>query len=222
MTTALKKLIPSNQMQLNILGFFLLALLGVSAWSVVKPLTWFSVLPLLFIGYAAFSIVFELTVNRANVPTLGTSIVGRRKIAIILQREISLCAKKNYTILDLGSGRGELTRQIAKRNPNAVVIGIERTRIPYWRSTFMQRLWGLKNLSYQHCDFWPFDCSGIDAVVFYLTPRIAERAGKKLQKELKPGSVVISYMFPLLGAWTPVEVLTYRAPFKETIYVYRK
>ena len=218
----LNKFTLSNQMQLNIIGIILLALLGASAWVVARPLTWLSVLPLLFLGYAAFRVVFELTLNRANVPTLATGFVGRRKIANILKHEASLQGKDAYTIIDLGSGRGELTRVIAKKIPNAKVIGIEMARFPYMQASYIQRWLGPKNLSYQCCDFWSFHCSKIDAVVFYLTPSIAQRVGEKLHRELKPGSIVISHTFPLLGAWMPVEVLKFRSPFKETIYVYRK
>jgi hypothetical protein len=222
MSEFLKRIISSSQMQLNAVGVFLLALLGVCAWTVTHPLTWFSALPLLFIGYAAFRVVFELTYNRANVPTLATGFVGRRKIAAVLQREAARREKNPYNVIDLGSGRGELARKIAKTIPSAQVLGIEMARIPFMQSVFIQRWLGPKNLSYQCCDFWPFDCSTIDAVVFYLTPTIAQRVGEKLHQELKQGSIVISHTFPLLGKWAPVEVLQFRSPFKETVYIYRK
>ncbi|MFA4993700.1 MAG: class I SAM-dependent methyltransferase [Bdellovibrionales bacterium] len=212
----------SNQMKLNIIGVLLLALLGVSAWAASQHLSGYSLFPLLCIGYAAFRVIFELTYNRANVPTLATGFVGRRKIAAVLQREVSMRGKSPFTIIDLGSGRGELTRYIANSIPVAQVTGIEIARIPCMQAAFVQRWLGPKNLSYQCCDFWPFDCSKIDAVVFYLTPTYAQRVGEKLHREMKSGSIVISHTFPLLGAWIPDKVLTFRSPFKEVVYVYRK
>jgi SAM-dependent methyltransferase len=218
----LKKLIPSNQMQVNISGAVVLALLVGSAWYEARHFTWFSALPLVLIAYAAFRIVFELTFNRANVPTLATGFIGRRKIADILRQEVARRGKDNYTVIDLGSGRGELTRYIAKTISNARVIGIENARIPCMQSAFVQRWLGPENLSYQCCDFWPYDCSEIDAVVLFLTPTVAIHVGEKLYRELRQGSMVISHTFPLLGAWTPIETLTLHVPFEETIYVYRK
>ncbi|MDR3424433.1 MAG: class I SAM-dependent methyltransferase [Alphaproteobacteria bacterium] len=218
----LKKFFSSGHVQLDIIGVGLLVILGLSAWHIARGFTWYSVLPLIFIFYAAFRIVFELTINRANVPTLATGFAGRGKIADILKREASLRMDRGYTVIDLGSGRGELTRHIAKTIPTARVIGIELARIPYLQSSWMQRWLGPKNLSYQRCDFWPYDCSEIDAVVFYLSRPFAERAGEKLYRELKPGGTVISHTFPLLAPWEPVEVVQFRTPFKEVIYVYRK
>ena len=222
MTPALKKILTSNQMRLNILGVFLLGLLCVIARAVARPLTWNAVVPLVCIVYAAFRVVFELTLNRANVPTLATSLTARPRITKLLQEEAARRLGQPYTVVDLGSGRGGLARHIAKAIPHARVIGIELACIPFWQAALIQCWFGPKNLSYQRRDFWPFDCSEVDAVVLYLMPTVTVRAGEKLHRELKPGSLVISHMFPLLGECTPIEVLQFRTPFMETIYVYRK
>ena len=227
MKDSFKACLRLGSVQLNIIGIVLLIVLGVSAWHLVRPLTWASVLPLVLIGYAAFRIVFELTINRKNVPTLATGFAGRGKMTEILKQEAALHRVKGtgrpYRIIDLGSGRGELTRHIARAIPEAQVIGIEQARIPFWQSALAQRWFGPANLSYQRLDFFPYDCSDVDAVVFYLSGNFAQRVGEKLHQELKQGSLVISHTFALLGAWTtPAEVLQFRSPFKETIYVYRK
>ena len=222
MKTSSKKYLRFGQTQLDILSVALLVLLGVSAWHVARPLTGASVVPLALIGYVMLRIVFELTLNRKNVPTLATGFAGRGKMTEILRQEVAQHQGAPYTIIDLGSGRGELTRHIARALPQAQVIGIEQARIPFWQSRMMQRWFGPANLSYQGVDFFPFDCSKVDAVVFYLSGVFAQRVGEKLHRELKAGSLVISHTFPLLGAWTPTEVLHFRSPFKETIYVYRK
>ena len=212
----------SSRMQLNIIGVALLALLALSAWQITRCFTGWAIIPLSLIGYAAFRIVFELTLNRENVPTLATGFAVRAKMTKILKQEAENHAQKPYRIIDLGSGRGELSRHIARAIPHAQVLGIESARIPYWQSVVAQRWLGPRNLSYQCLDFWPFDCSETDAVVFYLSGNTAQRVGEKLHRELKSGSTVISHTFPLLGDWTPVEVLNFRSPFKETLYVYLK
>jgi len=210
----------SGKRQLDIRGVFLLAFLGCIAWPLIHPLTYSSMLPLLLMGYAWCRIAFELTLNRANVPTIATGFIGRRKVAALLCREAK--EKQDYTIIDLGSGRGELTRFIAKSISHANVIGIEIARFPHLQSKLIQRYLGPANLSYECLDFWAFDCSKIDAVVFYLSASFAPCIGEKLYRELKPGSMVISHTFPLRGAWVPSEIIHYRTPFKELIYVYRK
>lgn len=185
--------------------------------------------PLLFVpfgallGYVVFRVVFELTVNRTIVPTLAMGFISRRKIGAVLRREY---AKKNekdaFSIIDLGSGRGELARNLAKKIPSATVKGVELARIPYFQAALAQRILGPKNLSYERGDFWRFDCSKADAIILYLAPLTVQRMGEKLRRELRPGSLVVSHTFPLLGTWTPIEVLNFRSPFKETVYVYRR
>jgi len=221
MAPSRKSLFSSGQAQLNIIGLLLILVLGFSAWQAAQPLNLWSVLPLGLIGYAAFRVVWELTFNRKNVPTLATSHAGRGKMTDMLKREAGQFGD-GYTVIDLGSGRGELTRHIARAIPSARVIGIEMSRIPFWQSVWLQRWFGPSNLSYQCLDFWPYDCSKINAVVFYLSMPVAQRVGAKLFQELRPGSLVISHTFPLLDNWVPVETITFRTPFKETIYVYRK
>ncbi len=208
------------QTQLNIIGILLTILLGFCAWEIAHPLTWASLVPLALIGYAEFWIVFELTINRGKVPSLATGFIGRRKIAAILQEDRP--RKTSYHIIDLGSGRGELTRMIARALPDAHVTGIEMARGPFRQSVFLQKLFGPRNLAYQCLDFLTFDCSSTDAIVFFLTPILAQKAGEKLVKELKPGSLIVSHTFPLLGMWKPIEIIDYRTPFKEKIFVYRK
>jgi len=222
MTSPSQKPILSGQMQLNLIGAGLVVLLGLSAWVVSRHFTLSSVIPLGLIGYAMFRVVYELTFNRKNVPTLATGIAARGKITQILQLETEKRGDKPYTIIDLGSGRGELTRFIARAIPHATVIGIEMAKIPFWQSVMLQRWFGPKNLSYQCLDFFPYDCSHVDAVVFYLSGPFARRVGEKLWNELQPGALVISHTFALEAPWQPAEVLNFRSPFKEVIYVYRK
>lgn len=201
---------------------FLLLWSSFLAWKMAWPLTWGSVPIGLFWAYLFFRLVFEITFNRANIPTMATNYIARQKIAHLMQADAETRNLNPYHVLDLGSGRGELARNIAKTIPNAKVIGIEKARLPIWESSLIQKWFGPNNLSYQSGDFWSLDCSKADSVVVYLGPSSTQRIGEKLFKELKPGSMVITHVYPLGGAWVPVQELTYHAPFKEVIFVYKK
>lgn len=220
MLTHFKRQLHSNKMQLTLLSVAVLAWLGFIAWVVAWPLTWLSIPLWLCLGYAVFRIIFELTLNRANVPTLATCFVARQKIAKILENEAARGDKKTYAVIDLGSGRGELARCVAKRIPKASVTGVELALFPYLQASFVQRWFGPNNLSYERGDFWSFDCTKADAVILYLGPLSVQRMGEKLHKELKQGSMVLSNTYPLLGKWSPIDVLNFYSPFKETFYVY--
>jgi len=222
MSFPLKKITISSRTQLDIIAFFSVVLMGGSAWLLMHPLTWGSIIPLTLILFASLRVIFELTINRKNVPTMATSLAGQHHVLEILKRETAQFQGKCCSIIDLGSGRGQLARKTAKALPYATVLGLETGRIPYAQAMLFLRLFGPKNLSFRRCDFFQFDCSNADAVYFYLSPRVNQKVGKKLFDELKPGSLVLSHMFPLPPEWTPEETLIYHAPFKETIFVYRK
>ena len=108
------KPILSGSMQLNLAGAAVLALLAFAAWSLIRNFSFGNVVPLSFIAYAAFRVVYDLTFNRKNVPTLATSFAGRLKSTEILKSDAKSHQGKIYRIIDLGSGRGELTRRIAR------------------------------------------------------------------------------------------------------------
>ncbi len=177
---------------------------------------------LCFFAYILWRLGYELLLNRHHVPVWASSFWERRKIAQLLQNHFMVLADPSPVVVDLGSGCGELTRCMARALPKAQIIGIEKSRNAYRQSVFFQRLFGLKNLSYENISFFPYDCSAADAVVMYLGDELTQQAGEKLWKELKPGAIVIANESPLLGAWPAPEVITFHAPFKAVLFVYKR
>lgn len=212
--------ILSPQTRLRIVYAFALAWMFYLARDFLWPLTWLSAPFLLCFGYVAFRLLFEVTANRANIPTLATNAVARRRIAEILAREAA--GKEAYPIVDLGAGRGELARAIARQNPKARVTGVELAFFPYWESVLLTGLFGPRNAVFRRGDLFAHDYAAYDAVVLYGGPVSAPRIGEKLRRELKPGSTVIANAYPLLGEWTPVETLEFHTPFEEIVYVYKR
>ncbi|MDX9689252.1 MAG: hypothetical protein RBT70_02130 [Alphaproteobacteria bacterium] len=222
MNRHLKKLLHIDPIKLNLLIILMIIWTGYFAWKVAWPFTWLSIPILLCYGYIILRLAYEQIFNKGHAPTMATGYAARHKISEILAKDAARNPKTPYNILDLGSGRGELTRRLALDIPNAVVVGIEKEYFPFHESTWVQRLLGPQNLFYKRSDFWDYDCSGCDAVILYLMPAISERLGEKLAKELKHGALIISHDFPLHGKWEPIEIYKLHAPFKDTLYVYRK
>ncbi|MDR3448708.1 MAG: class I SAM-dependent methyltransferase [Alphaproteobacteria bacterium] len=216
----------SRYWQLDAVGIVLLALLGLTGWGLVHPFTVYSVLPLCLLGYAVWRIIFELTWNRHNVPTLATGFVARRKIAGILRKaaEETKPARgdRPFTIIDLGSGRGELARYLGSKVPDSHIIGVEMAKIPHKQAQFLQRCFGPSNVTFECLDFLPYDSSKADAVIMYLSGNLTIKVGDKLNRELRPGSLVIANTFPLNEPWHTDTILRYRTPFKEKLFIYRK
>ena len=175
---------------------------------------------LLFLAIYATYEYYEYKTGVATFPTMPA--IRRKTIEILRQDAVSCPAAKPYTVLDLGSGSGQMTWQIARALPNAHVTGVELAYVPWLRSVLRQRLFGPANLDYKRVDFWLYDCSAADAVVTYLPGKIMEQVGEKLHKELKPDTLVVANTFPLRAGWEPKETLTLRAPFKTRVFVYRQ
>ncbi|MGQ0527170.1 MAG: class I SAM-dependent methyltransferase [Alphaproteobacteria bacterium] len=126
-------------------------------------------------------------------------------------------------MIDLGSGNGLFTREIARALPEAKVVGIEISAKSYTWSRMLKNFYRLENLDYKKSDFFSFDLSGTDAVVFYLTLYEIGRIGKKLRQELKPGAIAISNRFALKAGWEPAESSEVKTlyPLQKTFYLYK-
>ena len=213
----------TNHKRLILIYLFLSLWLGLIALPFLRAPSWASLPILLCWGAVTLRLLFEVTLNRNRIPTLATGFLMRQKIAEILHDKLpQQPSKPPFRIIDLGSGRGELARVIAKSFPNAEVTGIELAHFPYLESVAVQRLFGPRNLCYKREDFWSFDCHQADAIVLYLAPVTAQKMGEKLARDLKSGCLILSHAFPLGGDWHPMETQTFHTPFKEELYLYRQ
>ena len=123
--------------------------------------------------------------------------------------------KPGDIVYDLGSGDGRII-MTAAREFHASSIGIEvnplwvlwtRLKIEIVRLTdHVEVVWG---------NFFQKDLSKADVVTLYLLQGMNNRLKQKLERELKPGTRIVSYVFTFPD-W---ELLDYDC--KSEIYVYR-
>jgi hypothetical protein len=165
---------------------------------------------------------YEYYQHKTGVPVFPTMPPMRRKIIEILQRETGASTVRPFTIIDLGSGSGQLTWRIARAIPETHVIGLELALIPWLRSVIRQRLFGPRNLEYKRVNFWNYNVGDADAVTAYLLGPIMDQVSDKLRKELKPGALVLTNKFFLSGEWKPLETFDIKIPLKATLSVYRQ
>lgn len=104
--------------------------------------------------------------------------------------------KKGERIADLGSGDGRIVIAAAKKGATAVGYEINYLLVLLSRKNIKKS--GLKNASIRQKDFWSENYSSYDSITIYTLPHILPALGRKLKKELKPGSKVVSnyYKFP--------------------------
>lgn len=104
--------------------------------------------------------------------------------------------KKKGRALDVGSGDGRIVIALAQAGFEA--HGYEFNPLLVWWSRRNIRKAGLAGKAFIHMrDFWREDFSVYDVVVMYQITYIMRRLEQKLQREMKPGSVVICNHFTL-------------------------
>lgn len=126
--------------------------------------------------------------------------------ALIAELEIVLSDSQNESpvIYELGAGWGALAIATAKKFPDAQVIAIELSPVPYWIGKLRAKLGGHKNCRFERADFFERDLSDADVILSYLLVVLLEKLKPKLEKDLKPGSHIICNTFAPPN-WTPIK-----------------
>ena len=112
-----------------------------------------------------------------------------------IERAIELVGlKPGQKIADLGSGDGRFLIACAKKGVRAV--GFEINPFLVWRANLNIKKEGLQNLAKAKLsNFWWENLSDFDVIFVYGIGHIMKGLEKKLQKELKPGAKVVSFIF---------------------------
>jgi len=105
---------------------------------------------------------------------------------------------------DLGSSRGALAVRVARKLPRLKVNGIDDN----WSRVLFARVRALliQNIRFNREDVFTADVSVANIVYIYLPQDLMEGLRAKLQKELKPGSWIISYKVSFAN-WQAAETL---------------
>lgn len=168
---------------------------------------------------------WNLVMHR-GVTNLPTSSAVRAKMIELLraEKEKRGASAAPYTIVDVGSGNGGLTRAIAKAIPDAKVIGLEYSPLSVAWSNFMRKIKRLDNLSYRRMDFMRYNFSEPDALVTYLLPSCQLRLSKKFKDETRPGTVIVANTFPLYEGWEAEQTFNVKTfpPPQGKVFLYRK
>lgn len=96
--------------------------------------------------------------------------------------------------IDIGSGLGGLVLALAERRPESAFVGIELAPLPWLLSTLRAKASGSR-ARFVRGDYESVDFANYDAVFAYLSPAAMPALWKKAAREMRPGSILLSYEF---------------------------
>ncbi|MFH1241793.1 MAG: class I SAM-dependent methyltransferase [Pseudomonadota bacterium] len=179
--------------------------------------TWVYVFLILAGVLFALKLMYVLAAGWALPVTCGALFVStsRAKIRVFLD---AVPMNREDLLVDLGCGDGRVLRAACKRY-GARALGFEVNPLAYLMARVLSL--GIQRLRIERDSFWSRDLGGADVVFCYLFPDVMERLARKMERELRSGTRVVSCNFPVPG-WRARQVLSsdssrHRAP----IYVYR-
>ena len=128
--------------------------------------------------------------------------------------EAALPTGRPLRVIDIGSGLGGLTLDLARGHPDWVVTGIELAPLPW----LVSRLRAIGTRSrFMRGDYAALKFSDFDAVFAYLSPAAMPALWSKAVREMRPGSVLFSYEF-VIAERPPSRIVT---PYKEGAKLYQ-
>ena len=174
----------------------------------------------IILGLAAGLFVIKL----AYVTAVALSIKNTRGALYVSTSRLRIRAvldELNLTpgqvLMDLGCGDGRALRA-ARRRSDISAIGYEINPLAYLKARIYSMAAGI-DIRYRN--FWHEAIDRADIIFCYLFPDVMAELAAKIQKEAKPGAVIVSFNFPI-PAFTPVKVLRPAgARQNDPIYFYR-
>lgn len=154
--------------------------------------------------------------------TLRNGISPMPTAAKVRHKVLSLVPPETQgTIVDLGSGWGNMTMQFAKLFPHCQVVGYETSLIPYYVSKMWAFFDRTPNIKFVRRNFFKVPLSQISLIYCYLYPGAMKKLVSKFNEELNPGTIIISNTFSLPG-WEAVKILEVKDLYNTRVYVYIK
>lgn len=147
----------------------------------------------------------------SNIIGAGWQPTSRRRVEKMLEMaEVD----SEDIVYDLGSGDGRIVIDAAKKY-NARAVGMEADPLRVFWSRLIIMIYGLRsNAKIVWGNFFNQNISEATVVTLFLSDTANQKLKPKFQRELKPGTRVVSYVW-MFNGWEPV-----KADKTDEIYVY--
>ncbi|MGD9305869.1 MAG: class I SAM-dependent methyltransferase [Desulfobacterales bacterium] len=179
--------------------------------------TWILIFFILAGGLFVFKISYVLSTALALPVTRGALYVSSSRVRVVAALD-AVPMKSGQLLLDIGCGDGRVLR-IASRRYGVQAIGYEVNWMAYIKARLL--CMGDRNINIRRKNFWKENLSAADVVFCYLYPDVMKRLTKKLESDLRPGTVVVSCNFALPG-FTPSKKFRPEGSLRsDPLYIYK-
>jgi SAM-dependent methyltransferase len=147
------------------------------------------------VWWILFAIGFLLLASMAYAAASGAPWVPTHKRDF--DRFIDLVdPQSGEKLYELGAGSARLSREIARRC-GVEAVGVELSLFQVLIGKWLSR--NNSNVEIRWANMFNVDLSDADIMYLFLIPETYERLAEKLQSEMRPGSKVVSYVWPVPG-----------------------
>lgn len=155
--------------------------------------------PLIFLGIFVVLLTLYWTTFRTQVPFFPSTRTTWEAVAKLLPQGGPI------HFVDIGSGFGGLVLHLAALRPDSCVSGVELAPLPWFVSRMRAGLARSRGQFFRR-DYLELNLADYDVVFAFLSPAAMPALWEKAREEMRKGSLLLSYEFPISGA-TPEIVL---------------
>jgi hypothetical protein len=148
--------------------------------------------PVLFLGVFIVLLGWYWSTFRTQVPYFPSNPAVWRAVEQLLP------ARSGVRIIDVGSGLGGFTLHLARARPDAECIGIELAPLPCLYSKCRAGITGSR-ARFILGDYEKINFGEYDVVFAYLSPAVMSGLFDKARREMKVGTLLVSYEFNIPG-----------------------
>jgi 2-polyprenyl-3-methyl-5-hydroxy-6-metoxy-1,4-benzoquinol methylase len=162
------------------------------------------------------SFLYRNPLKRAVVRLIGDTHYGRVLRYLYLKQTLDSSNLRPRRVLDAGCGRGELTLYLARRYPDAEIVGVDADARALELAGQMQRAAGIEKVTFHECDlqqalpFGQFDLIVSFEVIQYVPDDAAML--RNLSAALRADGICLIHVMHKTGAYRRVGLRRLHAP----------